>query len=216
MAEPAHAIVLPGGGYRVYGSRETEPIAEWLEALGLSANVFRYPLLARHPAPLEAVRAEIARVRAAGAERVGLVGFSAGGHLAAHAALAPGAADDERVDFVVAAYPVVSMQLRHTSITRDTLIGESPDDALRAETSADLLVTPDAPPFFIWHTGEDEPVPAQHSLMLAAALAAAGVRYELHIFSHGAHGLALAEGAPGVEAWPGLCASWLVREGFAG
>jgi acetyl esterase/lipase len=87
-----HVIVLPGGGYAEHAPHEGEPVARWLTGTGLSASVFRYPLNVRHPAPLHAVRAEIRRVRAQGAQHIGLMGFSAGGHLAGHAALAPGAA----------------------------------------------------------------------------------------------------------------------------
>jgi acetyl esterase/lipase len=83
--------VLPGGGYAAHTAHEAEPIVEWLAGLGVRASVFRYPLKVRHPAPLDALRAEIRRCRAAGAERIGLVGFSAGGHLAGLAALVPAA-----------------------------------------------------------------------------------------------------------------------------
>ena len=91
-ASETHLIVLPGGGYAAHVDHEAEPIVEWLEGLGLRAGVFRYPLLARHPEPLDALRLEIRRLREGGVGRIGLVGFSAGGHLAGLAALAPGAA----------------------------------------------------------------------------------------------------------------------------
>src|SRR4051795_9114735 len=77
-----HMIILPGGGYSTHVSHEAEPIAEWLEALGVRASVFRYPLHARHPAPLQALRGEIRRRREGGADCIGIIGFSAGGHLA--------------------------------------------------------------------------------------------------------------------------------------
>jgi acetyl esterase/lipase len=82
-------IVLPGGGYAEHAPHEAEPIADWLGQIGVPASVFRYPLHTRHPVPLEALRAEISRRRADGAERIGLIGFSAGGHLAGLAALPP-------------------------------------------------------------------------------------------------------------------------------
>ena len=88
----AHMIVLPGGGYAQHAPHEAEPVARWLGGLGVQASVFRYPLNVRHPAPLDALRAEIRQRRAEGAQRIGLMGFSAGGHLAGLAALAPGAA----------------------------------------------------------------------------------------------------------------------------
>ena len=90
-----HMIVLPGGGYASHVAHEGQPIVRWLHGLGVSASVFRYPLGARHPAPLHALQAEIRRLRNGGAERIGVIGFSAGGHLAGLAALAPGADSDQ-------------------------------------------------------------------------------------------------------------------------
>ena len=91
-----HVIVLPGGGYSEHVAHEAEPIAGWLSGLGVRASVFRYPLLARHPVPLDALQAEIRKLRDAGARVIGLMGFSAGGHLAGLAALSPG----ERATFI--------------------------------------------------------------------------------------------------------------------
>lgn len=207
-----HIIVLPGGGYRRHAPGEGEPVAEWLRGLGLEASVFAYPVKTRHPGPLEGVRAEVARVRDAGATRVGVLGFSAGGHAAAMAALAPDATPSERIDLVILSYPVISMLLPTHAGSRRNLLGPKPSDALRAATSADLLVTPDAPPFFVWHTVADSAVPVQHSYLLAMALAAAGVRHALHVFPLGAHGLALAEGSGGAERWTSLCEDWLREE----
>ena len=86
MSSRTHAIVLPGGGYAEHVAHEGEPIVGWLNGLGVRAGVFRYPLMARHPEPLDALRAEIRRLRDEGAERIGVIGFSAGGHLAGLAA----------------------------------------------------------------------------------------------------------------------------------
>jgi acetyl esterase/lipase len=204
-----HVIVLPGGGYRRHAPHEGEPVAEWLRGLGLEASVFAYPVKTRHPAVLDAVRAEIRRVRDAGAERVGLVGFSAGGHAAGMAAVAPGAAPAERVDLVILGYPVVSMLLDTHKGSRDNLLGPSPTSAERAATSLDLLAGPDAPPFFLWHTADDAIVPVQHSYLLAMSLAAAGVEHELHVYEHGRHGLGLAAGEGTAEDWPRASAGWL-------
>jgi acetyl esterase/lipase len=207
-----HIIVLPGGGYGRLAPHEGEPVAAWLRGLGVGASVFAYPVNTRHPAPLHAVRAEVARVRDAGAARVGVIGFSAGGHAGAMAALAPGAAPSERVDLVILGYPVVSMLLPTHAGSRQNLLGSKPSEALRAATSTDLLVTSDAPPFFIWHTAEDEPVPVQHSYLLGMALAAAGVRHALHVFPLGAHGLGLADGSGDAARWSSLCENWLREE----
>ena len=211
-----HVIVLPGGGYTRISDNESTTIVAWLESLGLSASYFAYPVNTRHPAVLDAVRGEIRRVRAAGVDRVALVGFSAGGHAAGHAALAPGAAPDERVDLVLLSYPVVSMMLPTHQVSRETLLGPDATSAERAAASVDLLVGPDAPRFFVWHTAEDPVVPVQHSYLLGMALAAAGVRHALHVFPAGRHGLNLArlEGDGDARQWTTLAEAWLREEGW--
>lgn len=209
-----HVIVLPGGGYGRLSDNESQPIVDWLGSLGLSASYFRYPVQTRHPAVIDAVRGEIRARRDAGADRVALLGFSAGAHAAGHAAYAPGASARERVDLAILCYPVVSMMLDTHQGSRENLLGADATPAERAAASVDLLVTPSAPPTFVWHTAEDEPVPVQHSYLLGMALAAAGVRHELHVFPRGHHGLNLARGAGGAEQWTGLCAAWLAEEGW--
>jgi acetyl esterase/lipase len=209
-----HVIVLPGGGYTMLSDNEGEVVAERLRSFGLSASVFSYPVLTRHPAPLDAVRAEIRRIRASGVERVALLGFSAGGHLAGHAALAPGAHDDETVDAAVLGYPVVSMQLATHRGSQDELIGPDAGGRLRAATSLDRLVTPEAPPFFIWHTAEDDAVPVEHAYLLGQALAAHAVPHALHVFPEGEHGLGLAEGQGAAEQWSRMAAEWLLAQGW--
>jgi len=211
-----HVIVLPGGGYTRISDNESHTIVEWLTSLGLSASYFRYPVRTRHPAVLDAVRAEIGARRDAGAERIALIGFSAGGHAAGHAALAPGASARERVDLAILCYPVVSMMLPTHQQSRENLLGADASPALRAATSVDLLVTPQAPPFFIWHSAEDPVVPVQHSYLLGMSLAAAGVRHALHVFPRGRHGLNLArlDGDGDARQWTQLCAAWLREEGW--
>jgi MFS family permease/predicted esterase len=163
-----HMIVLPGGGYAEHAAHEAEPVARWLSEIGVSASVFRYPLNVRHPAPLDALRAEIARRRAAGAHRIGLIGFSAGGHLAGLAALAPGA-PGQTVQFAVLGYAITSMETETYRPARLILLGEDASPRLRRSTSLDALVTPASPPFFVWHTAEDPYVPPEHTYRLAAA-----------------------------------------------
>lgn len=214
--DPAtHVIVLPGGGYAGHAEHEAEPVAEWLGTLGLTASVLRYPVHTAHPGPLDAVRAAIRRVRADGAERVVLVGFSAGGHLAGHAALTAAATDPERVDATVLCYPVVSMELDTHRGSQQELLGSAPGAEARAATSLDRLVTAAAPPFFVWHTADDPSVPVQHPYLLARSLADAGVPHALHVFPEGAHGLGLATDAGEPAAWTALCASWLSALGLA-
>lgn len=209
-----HIIVLPGGGYTDLSDEEAEPVAAWLSGLGLSSSVFRYPVQTRHPGPLDAVRAEVRRIRGEGHERVGLLGFSAGGHAAGHAALAPDAAADERVDLAILCYPVVSMELPTHADSRRQLIGLDASPELRAATSLDRLVTESAPPFFIWHTAEDESVPVEHAYLLGTSLADHGIPHALHVFSRGRHGLNLAIGEGDAEQWTALCAAWLREEGW--
>ncbi|WP_251453966.1 prolyl oligopeptidase family serine peptidase [Microbacterium sp. Marseille-Q6648] len=209
-----HIIVLPGGGYEALADHEGEPVAAWLRSLGIGASVFHYPVRTRHPSPLHAVRAEVAIRRSEGARRVGLVGFSAGGHAAAMAALAPGAKADERVDLAIVGYPVISMQLPTHQGSRHALIGSDADDELRKQTSADLLVDAGAPPFFVWHTAEDTSVTPEHSIRLVRALAEAGAPYELHIYQRGRHGIGLGEGFGTAQDWTRACAQWLRALGW--
>jgi acetyl esterase/lipase len=206
-----HMIVLPSGGYAEHVAHEAEPVAEWLKGLGLRANVFRYPLHARHPVPLEALRAGIRRRREEGADRIGIIGFSAGGHLAGLAALAPSAGVSESVDFVVTGYAITSMETDTYRPARIILLGEHATPRLRRETSLDALVTPSAPPFFIWHTAEDIYVPPEHAYRLARALATNEVAHAVHVFAHGPHSLGLVRGAGDVQMWTTLAASWIAE-----
>ena len=202
-------IVLPGGGYESLSEHEGEPVAAWLRSLGLESSVFEYPVQTLHPAPVDAVRAEVARLRRSGVDRVGVLGFSAGAHAAGHAALS--GAGDGRPDASVLCYPVVSMVLGTHGGSRSQLLGPNSSDGLRRATSLELLVTPDAPPFFLWHTSEDASVPVEHSYLLGRALGAAGLAHELHIFPHGEHGLGLGRDAGATSEWTALCAAWLAE-----
>jgi acetyl esterase/lipase len=132
-ASRTHLIVLPGGGYARRAPHEADPIAGWLAGLGFSASVFLYPLKVRHPAPLVALREEIERVRAGGAERIGAIGFSAGGHLAGLAALAPGGEPGNAVDFAVLGYAITSMETDTYRPAREILLGE---DAVKWATNS--------------------------------------------------------------------------------
>lgn len=209
-----HVIVLPGGGYAGHADNEAEPIVEWLRQLNLSASVFRYPVRAQHPAPLEAVRAEIRRLKTAGIEQIALLGSSAGGHLAGHVALTASPSSPERVDAAILCYPVVSMELDTDKGSQRELLGPTPSAGARAATSLDRLVSAAAPPIFIWHTADDPSVPVQHSYLLAQALARKDIPHALHVFPEGAHGLGLATGSGQPEAWSALCASWLSALGW--
>lgn len=206
-----HMIVLPGGGYAKHAQHEAEPVVEWLSGLGIQASVFRYPLNVRYPVPLDALRSEIRRHRASGADRIGLVGFSAGGHLAGLAALAPGGASADAVQLAVLGYAITSMETETYRPARVILLGEDASPELRRSTSLDALVTPRSPPFFLWHTAEDVYVPPEHTYRLATSLAANHIPHAAHVFAHGPHSLGLAEGAGDAALWTRLAASWILE-----
>jgi acetyl esterase/lipase len=211
-----HMIVLPGGGYAQHAAYEAEPVAGWLGEIGVSASVFRYPLNVRRPAPLDALRAEIGSRRAAGAQRIGLIGFSAGGHLAGLAALAPGAAPAETVQFAVLGYAITSMETETYRPARLILLGEDASPQLRRSTSLDSLVTPQSPPFFVWHTAADPYVPPEHTYRFASALAASNVPHAVHVFAHGPHGLGLAQDAGDAAIWTTLASAWIHEQAARG
>ncbi len=209
-----HIVVLPGGGYGNLAAHEGEPVAEWIRTLGIEASVLHYPVRRRQEdgplltAPREAVAAEVRRVRDAGATRVGILGFSAGGHLAGHAALDP-IDPSAAVDLAILCYPVVSFVLpTHTGSMRN-LLGEDPSEDERAAASLERLVTPTSPPMFLWHTAEDDAVPVGPVYRLAEALADADVPHAVHVYPLGRHGLGLAGGEGLAERWSAEVAAWL-------
>lgn len=220
-------VVCPGGGYAMKADHEGGPIAEMINEAGVSAYVLDYRVApCYHLAPLTDALRAIRVVRAMGYERVAILGFSAGGHLTCTAATLydsgdPEAADpidrvSSRPDAFIPCYPVVDLgEYAHVG-SRENLLGEHANDPeYRRRFSPQLNVTEDTPTAFIWHTASDGAVPVQNSLMLASALAAKKVPFELHIFPEGVHGLGLAPNNPDVSQWAGLCQRWLVGLGFA-
>lgn len=226
-------VVLPGGGYSRRAPHEGAPVAEWLAGLGIAAFVTAYRVAPhRHPAPLRDVQRAIRTIRHRAADwnvrpdRVGVLGFSAGGHLAATAGTQwdhgdaasadPIARQSSRPDALVLCYPVISFgEWAHAGSIANLL---GPDAAAddRIALSADQNVNPETPPTFLWHTADDDAVPAANSLLFATALARHGVPYALHIYPHGQHGLGLAEEDPEVATWTGHAAHFLTRHGFGG
>lgn len=201
-----HVIVLPGGGYEFLSDDEAEPIAEWLQQGGYRASVFRYPVDTFYPAVLTAILNEVDRVKVNGADKVVLLGFSAGGHAAGLAALS-----SDSVAGVILCYPVVSMELDTHAGSRIHLLGLDATPELRAATSLNKLVNPSSPPMFIWHTADDGVVSVEHAYLLVTALANAAVSHELHVYPRGVHGLNLAKGAGAPGGWTTLCLDWLAN-----
>lgn len=226
-------IVCPGGGYGRLAPHEGEPVARWLVGLGIAAFVLRYRVAPhRHPVPLGDAQRAIRLVRARAEEwdlaglPIGILGFSAGGHVSASVGVFNDAGDATsadpvarascRPDALVLCYPVISFgEERHQGST-DNLLGPGAAAASRAAVSLENHVGPQTPPTFLWHTADDTSVPVAHGLLFAQALAKQGTPFALHIYPHGRHGLGLAEDDPIVGSWTGLCATWLAERGFGG
>lgn len=228
-AVPA-VLICPGGGYANLAEHEGQPVAQWLNDLGYAAFVLHYRVAPyRHPYPLSDARRALCYIRfhaqsyGVRADKIGILGFSAGGHLAASLGTQAddtGISDDadpvermpSRPDFMILCYPVVTFsgKYAHQDSARN-LIGHAPDAEERTAFSIEKNVSAKTPPAFLWHTADDETVPVQNSLLLANALQEAGIPVEMHIFPHGAHGMGLAAGTD-AGMWTPLCAAWLAKQ----
>lgn len=229
----ASVVVCPGGGYGGLAAHEGKPVAEWLNHIGVTGFVLKYRLGPRyhHPVMMEDVNRAIRTVRAHAADwkldpdRIGVLGFSAGGHLASTAVthFDAGNADAEdpidrvssRPDFGVLIYPVITMTgpYAHQG-SRRNLLGDSPSQDLIDLLSNEKQVTEKTPPCFLVHSSTDEAVPFQNSVMFAEALHKHHVPVELHVFDHGPHGFGLGGKDPVLSQWPGLCAGWMEYHGW--
>jgi acetyl esterase/lipase len=222
-------IVCPGGGYAGLAmSYEGHEVADWFNTFGVTAFVlqYRHAPRYRHPAPLNDAQRAVRTVRARAAEwnidpkRIGVMGFSAGGHLASSA----GTHFDEghnksadpieragcRPDFLVLCYPVISLTTEHAHAgSRSNLLGEKPEPAQLQNLSSELQVTKQTPPTFLFHTSEDTGVVPENSVLFYLALKKAGVPSEMHIYESGPHGVGLAQDKPALASWPGLLRDWL-------
>jgi acetyl esterase/lipase len=229
----ATLLVLPGGGYANLAPHEGAAFAEYFAARGITCYVLQYRLGSagyRNPAMLQDVSRALRMVRSFAKRdgldpaRVGIIGSSAGGHLAATLlthfdagkadATDPIERESSRPDLGVLCYPVITMgEFAHAG-SRTQLLGANPSPEALKDMSAELQVTPQTPPAFIWATFEDKTVPVENSLMFAAALRKAGVPFSLHIYEKGAHGLGL--GRPGHEAppWADECFYWFKERKF--
>jgi acetyl esterase/lipase len=226
-------VVCPGGGYGFLANdHEGKQIAEWLVARGVNAFVLKYRIATKdrpgplHPAPMldvqRAIRTVRANARTLGIDpaRVGVWGFSAGGHLASTAAThfdagKPDAEDpiervSSRPDFAILAYPVVSMDPAVThGGSRRNLLGDKPDAALVELMSNDKQVTKETPPTFIFHTADDEAVKLENALRFKAACEKVGVPVELAEYPKGPHGVGLAQKIPDLKDWPDKLEAWM-------
>jgi acetyl esterase/lipase len=227
-------IVAPGGGYGFLAdNHEGRQVANWFNAMGVTAFVLKYRLGPRYRHPIElgdaqrAIRLVRSRAREfeISPDRIGMMGFSAGGHLASTAATHfdsgnPGAADlidhaSSRPDFVVLGYPVITFLAPYVHAgSAQNLLGENPDPKLVQELSNELHVTPQTPPTFLFTTSEDIAVPPENSVNFYLALHKAGVPAELHVFEKGPHGVGLDLGDPSLAEWPVLLANWLRERGL--
>lgn len=226
-------IVCPGGGYtRLAVGHEGNDVAARLNTFGVTAFVLRYRLKEYgHPAPLRDVSRAVRLVRSRAdtfgvrPDRIGVLGFSAGGHLAATAATlfddpdgrtgAPLDATSARPDFAVLVYPVITMEdpPGHAG-SRQSLLGENRDPALLKHLSPNLQVTPRTPPTFLVHTGEDTSVPLENSLAFYAALRRAGVPAEMHLFPRGGHGFGMRAGLGTTSSWFDRLQDWMGMNGW--
>lgn len=230
----AAVVVAPGGGYGgLANDHEGKQIAEWLNSHGIAAFVLRYrhgPHYG-HPYPwLDAQRA-IRTVRVLASEwgidtaKIGMIGFSAGGHLTATTGTQNDAGDvnsqdpvervSSRPDFLVLGYPVITMTDPYTHQgSRRNLLGTNPSAEMIEKMSAEKNVTANTPPTFLFHTTEDTVVPVQNPIGFYLALQENKVPTEFHIYEKGRHGLGLAKTNPAMSAWPAQCITWLEVRGF--
>jgi acetyl esterase/lipase len=234
VANGTGVVVAPGGGYGALAmDHEGRQVAAYFNAMGVSAYVLKYRLGPKYHHPIElgdaqrAIRLVRSKARELGVapDRIGMMGFSAGGHLTATAGthFDSGRADatdaidraSSRPDFLILGYPVISFDpaIAHAGSVRN-LLGDKPDPKLIELLSNELQVTPQTPPTFLFHTTADTAVPAENSVRFYLALKKNKVPAEMHIFENGPHGVGLALGDPALSAWPALLTSWLRGRGL--
>ena len=223
-------VICPGGGYAHLAiDHEGHDVARWFNSLGVSAFVLKYRLGMRYhyPAQLQDVQRALRYVRThsqdwgVDPQRIGVMGFSAGGHLASTAGThfdagdpnAPDVIDRQssRPDFMILVYPVITLDDEYTHQgSKHHLLGENPDPKLVELFSNEKQVTAETPPTFLILADDDTVVPPQNSILFYLALKRAGVRAEMHVFRHGGHGFGLASRDAITGAWPGLLRDWLL------
>jgi acetyl esterase/lipase len=222
-ANPTGAAVLvcPGGGYQGRAPHEAGIVAEWLNTLGITGIVVHYRVKPyQHPQPLNDLSQAMRLARQHAGEwnidpqKIGVLGFSAGGHLAA--TLSTHYTPETRPAFSILLYPVITLNppSAHTG-SRNNLLVDPTDQKQVNELSNDQHVTPDTPPAFLFHTVTDQAVPVENAILYASALRRNGVRFEMHIYEEGQHGVGLATDHPVLHTWPALCGKWLKSRGWA-
>jgi len=234
----ASMVILPGGGYGGLAEHEGKGYAEFFAAHGIASYVLKYRLGSagyRHPVMLNDAARALRMVRAFAKRdgldpaRVGIIGSSAGGHLAStlithfdparpHGptlnAADPIDAESSRPDLAILCYPVISLgEFAHAG-SRRNLLGDNPPAELIAALSNQLQVTKDTSPTFLWHTAEDKSVPVENSLMFAAALRKAGAPVSLHLYENGAHGLGLGSPTRPAPPWADQLLYWFKERKF--
>lgn len=228
-------IVCPGGGYRFLSyEKEGTDIAQWLAQNGIAAFVLKYRLpdsshdIDQRLSPLLDAKRAIRTVRfnarqwSIDPEKVGIIGFSAGGHLASTLAVHSDNGDQKsadpierlssRPDFAVLVYPVISMQenITHPG-SRTRLLGDAPSKQEVDFYSNELQITDDSPPTFLTHAGDDLKVPVVNSIRFYEGLVALRIPAELHVYPTGGHGFGLSQWGGSPESWPDLCLNWLSK-----
>ena len=241
-ATGAAVVICPGGGYGGLAAHEGRDYALWLNAHGIAGFVLKYRLGSagyRHPAMMNDVNRAVRYVRANAdawkldAKRIGVMGSSAGGHLASTAVthFDAGQADaaepieraSSRPDLGILCYPVISMGVNTHGGSKNNLLGKEPSEELVKLLSSELQVTKSTPPCFVWHTWEDKGVKVENALEFAAALQRNGVPFDLHVYQRGGHGMGLGvkgwdpEKTPlaALHPWSLDLAVWLKVQGFA-
>lgn len=235
-ATGASVVICPGGGYGGLAAHEGKDYALFLNHHGIAGFVLKYRLGSggyKHPAMMNDVNRAIRTVRAKAADwkldpkRIGVMGSSAGGHLASTAVThydsgKPDAADliervSSRPDLGILCYPVISMGAHTHQGSKNNLLGKDPSPELVKLLSSELQVTKDTPPCFVWHTWEDKGVKIENALAFVSALQANNVRFDFHVFEKGPHGIGLGTREFSPEKWhpwTSALAGWLKVQGF--